>query len=150
MVMDNHKKRNCLITVATYFKRRYILHLPVGILKKCTFNRLWLRRCSRLKFLLTCIYCLPHVCLQSLMHFPCENYVSCGNIEGGNTELFFTKWGEAKKTNKVFPCLVPWYKYPLPFLVQMKLVASVIQSKSVASLDDFNVCLGAFIFYMNS
>lgn len=98
------------------------------------------------------------------MHFPCENYGVCGKIEGGNIELFFTKRGEAedlnhlsqgkKTTNKqcfslscvnisLFPGIT---NYPLPFLVQMRLVASVIQSKSTASLD---VCLCAYIFHMN-
>lgn len=101
---------------------------------------------------------IPCFCLQSLMHFPCENYGVCGNIEGGNIELFFTKRGEAEdlnclsqekksNTNKLFfpvlckYCFVPRYNYPLLFLVQMRLVASVIRSKSIASLDDSDVLL---------
>lgn len=42
---------------------------------------------------------IPCFCLQSLMRFPCENYGVCGNIEGGNIELFFTKRGEAEDLN---------------------------------------------------
>lgn len=99
--------------------------------------------------------------LQSLMHFACENCGLCGNIEGGNIELFFTKTGEAEDLNHLsqgkkphkqmmfFPVLckyffVPRYKYCSPFLVQMSLAASVIQSKSIASLDASNVLLGAY------
>lgn len=56
---------------------------------------------------------------------------------------------QGKKTHKqmvYFPLLckyffVPRYKYCLPFLVEMSLVASVIQSKSLVSLDVSNVLM---------
>lgn len=43
----------------------------------------------------------PRFCAQHLVHFPSESHGFCGSIEGGDTELFFTKQGEAEALNQL-------------------------------------------------